>query len=211
MIADIRDAVIQNTMVKPRGRNICPVIPPNMASGRNTTQVVSVEPITDWYTTPVPFRAALENSRNPVSSVALKQLSSTTVELSTIIPTPSTRALRVITLRLKPMSCISMRDDRMDTGMELPTIIDAFRSPKNSQMMTMEMIMASTIVSITELRDDMMESLSSSTMVICRLGSLAVSSFTTRFTSFETFRVAASCCLLTVRATISSGSPFSAL
>ena len=47
----------------------------------------------------------------------------------------------------------------MDTGMELPTIIDAFRSPKNSQMMTMEMIMASTIVSITELRDDMMESL----------------------------------------------------
>ena len=50
------------------------------------------------------------------------------------------------------MSCISMRDDRMDTGMELPTIIDAFRSPKNSQMMTMEMIMASTIVSITELR-----------------------------------------------------------
>ena len=116
-----------------------------------------------------------------------------------------------MTFRLKPMSCIRIRDDRMDTGMELPTIMDAFRSPKNSHMMTMEMMMARIIVSITELRDDMMESLSSSTMVICRLGSLLVSSRTTRFTSFETSRVAASCCLLTVNATISSGSPFSAL
>ena len=71
-----------------------------------------------------------------------------------------------MTFRLKPIICIRISDDRMDTGMELPTIMDAFRSPKNSHMMTMEMMMARIIVSITELRDDMMESLSSSTMVI---------------------------------------------
>ena len=143
-----------------------PVMPPSMARGRNTTQVVSVEPMTDWYTTPVPLSAAFENSLKPVSSVALKQLSSTTVELSTIIPTPNTRALRVMTFRLKPMSCMSIREARIDTGMELPTISEAFRSPKNSHMMTMEMITAIIMVSITELREDMMESLSSFTTVI---------------------------------------------
>ena len=99
----------------------------------------------------------------------------------------------------------------MDTGMELPTIREAFRSPKNSQMMTMEMIMASIMVSITELREDMMESLSSSTTGNLQAWILGGKLVHHPFTSFETFRVAASCCLLTVRATISSGSPFSAL
>ena len=153
----------------------------------------------------------MEYSLKPVSSVALKQLSSTTVELSTIIPTPSTRALRVITFRLKPISCINIRDARIDTGMELPTISEAFRSPKNNQIMTMDIMMARIMVSITELSDDMMESLSSLTTVIWRVGSSLVTCSTTLLTSLDTVRVAASCCLLTVSATMSSGTPFSAL
>ena len=35
VIAEIRDAAIQNTMVKPRGLNICPVMPSRKAKGRN--------------------------------------------------------------------------------------------------------------------------------------------------------------------------------
>ena len=43
-MAEMRDASIQNTMVKPRGLNIWPERPWRRASGRNTTQVVAVEP-----------------------------------------------------------------------------------------------------------------------------------------------------------------------
>ena len=43
-MAEIRDAAIQNTIVNPRGANICPDMPFKSASGINTTQVVTVEP-----------------------------------------------------------------------------------------------------------------------------------------------------------------------
>ena len=196
MTEEIRDATIQNTMVKPRGLNIMPVMPASMARGRNTTQVVSVEPTTDSYTRPVPSSAAFENALNPVSVVALKQLSSTTMELSTIIPTPNTRALRVITFIVKPTRFISTKDARMDTGMELPTISEAFRSPKNSQIMIMEITTAASIVWNTEVREDMMDSLSSLTTVIFRSVSAAVSSSTTSCTSSDRSRVAESCCFV---------------
>ena len=43
MIADIRDAVIQNTMVKPRGLKICPAMPLKKASGRIGGKEVAIE------------------------------------------------------------------------------------------------------------------------------------------------------------------------
>ena len=58
-MAEIREASIQNTMVKPRGLNICPDNPSSMARGRNTTQVVAVEPMMEFTTMLVPSRAAL--------------------------------------------------------------------------------------------------------------------------------------------------------
>ena len=81
----------------------------------------------------VPSRAASlkEVAPFPIFSFALKQLSRTLIELSTIIPTPRTRLPRVITFREKPMALINMRAARMEIGMEVPTIRDAFTSPKN--------------------------------------------------------------------------------
>ena len=67
----------------------------------------------------------------------------------------------------------------MDTGMELPTIRDALISPKNIQIITMEITMAAIMVWNTEVREDMMLSLVSITTVMFRSGSAAVSSSTT--------------------------------
>ena len=47
MQAERSDATIQNTMVKPNCENSWPDIPFSSASGRNTTQVVAVEPVTE--------------------------------------------------------------------------------------------------------------------------------------------------------------------
>ena len=127
-MADKREASIQNTTVKPSGLNIWPVIPWIAARGIKTTQVVMVDPIMEFPTIDVPSRAALLYPRIPLSSpsaVALKQLSSTTMELSTIIPTPRTRALIVMTFREKPAAVIAINAIRIDVGMELPTIRDA--------------------------------------------------------------------------------------
>lgn len=53
-------------------------------------------------------------------SFALKQLSSTLIELSTIIPTPRTRLPRVIiTFSEKPMALIRISAARMEIGMEV--------------------------------------------------------------------------------------------
>ena len=129
--------------------NICPLIPEIRANGINTTQVVRVEPRTDMATRPVPSKDAFAYSTNPrpsILSMARKQLSKTTMELSTIMPTPSTSALMVMTFKVKPTLVIRIRDTRMEVGIELPTIRDALISPKKSQMMIMEIITARTIV-----------------------------------------------------------------
>ena len=49
--AEIKEATIQKTMVKPRGLKYCPEIPCKNPKGRNTTQVVSVPPKTEAPTT----------------------------------------------------------------------------------------------------------------------------------------------------------------
>jgi len=153
VIALIREATRQNTMVKPRGLNICPVIPSSNASGINTTQVVAVPPIIDWSTTPLPFKAASRYPTSPFPSVERKQLSRTTMELSTIIPTPSTRDERVTTFKVKPIALIAINVARIEIGIEVPTIRDALISPKNRKIIIMEIITAITMVSITLFKD----------------------------------------------------------
>ena len=91
----------------------------------------------------------------------------------------------------------------MDTGMELPTIRDALMSPKNSQMMAMEITIAAIMVWNTEVREDMMLSLVSITTVTFRSGSAAVNSSITSLTSEDRVREAASCCLVTETAIVS--------
>ena len=87
-----------------------------------------MDPRMDWSTMLVPDREALAYPSRPLSSsvsMALKQLSSTTMELSTIMPTPSTRPLMVMIFREKPALVIRISDTSMEVGMELPTIRDA--------------------------------------------------------------------------------------
>ena len=83
-------------------------------------------------------------------AVTLKQLSSTTIELSTIIPTPSVNAESVIILREYPITLIMIRAARIDVGIELPTIREALISPKNRKMITMDMMIAKTILSFSK-------------------------------------------------------------
>ena len=127
-MADRKEAHIQNTITYPMEPNICPDMPCRNTSGRKTTQVVTVDPRMDWSTMLVPDREALAYPSRPLSSsvsMALKQLSSTTMELSTIMPTPSTRPLMVMIFREKPALVIRISDTSMEVGMELPTIREA--------------------------------------------------------------------------------------
>ena len=196
VIAEIRDASIQNTIVNPKGLNICPDIPSRSASGINTTQVVIVPPMIDSRTIPLPSKAALEYSRKPTPFVERKQLSNTTMELSTIIPTPSTRELKVITFRENPAALMATSAVRMEIGMEVPTIREAFRSPKNNQIMIMETATAITMVFITELKDDLIISLLSSTTTISRFSSLAIRRSTTLRTALDASTSLLLCCFL---------------
>ena len=202
-MAEIKDATIQNTMVKPRGLNICPLIPLISARGMNTTQVVTVPPMMDSRTAFVPSKAAFLASTKPPPFVFLKQLSSTTMELSTIIPTPRTRLDRVMTFREKPMAFIRIRAARMDTGMEVPTIRDAFMSPKNSQIMTMETTTAMIMVWNTLSRELEMDSLLSLMTTTSRAGSSAFRSSTIFSTSLDTSMLLLSWFFLMPRAMVS--------
>ncbi len=198
-----RDAVRQKIMVKPRGLNICPVIPWSIARGKNTTQVVAVPPIMDWITMPLPSRAASRYPTIPLPFVDRKQLSSTTMELSTIIPTPSTMLLRVMTFKVKPMACIRIRATRMEMGMEVPTIREARISPKNTYIISMDTITAMAMVCHTLCKEELMESLVSLTTTISRFSSSAVSARIVRFTALDTSMAEALCCFLTPREMVS--------
>ena len=129
------------------------------------------------------------------SVVARKQLSRTTIELSTIMPTPRVSALSVITFMVSPMAFMTIRDTRMETGMELPTIRDARISPKKSQMMIMEMTTAITMVSATDSREETILSALSSTMVIFRSGSSCIRVSITSFTESDRDTAEELCCL----------------
>ena len=93
----IREEIIATTIMTPSWENIWPASPLIMVRGRYTTQVVIVEATILIMTVPAPLTAASRISSS--SLVALKQLSMTTMELSTIIPIAMTRAPVVMILR----------------------------------------------------------------------------------------------------------------
>ena len=206
-MAESKEAHIQNTMVYPMEPNICPLIPFKNTKGINTTQVVMVDPIMDWITILVPSRDALAYSRAPFPpalSMALKQLSRTTMELSTIMPTPSTSPLMVIMFREKPICVMTIRDMRIEVGIELPTIREAFMSPKNTKMMAMEINTAKTMVTATSFRELKILSASSRTIRICKSPSSSSRDETTAKTSWERDMAVASCCLVIDKEMVSS-------
>ena len=135
--------------------------------------------------------------------VERKQLSSTTIELSTIMPTPSTKLLRVITFRENPMALMEIRAARMEMGIDVPTIRDAFRSPKNRKIITMDTTIAIIMVCITEFKEDLIMSLLSLTTTISKLGSPDSSLFMVRITSFDTCTSVLLCCFLISMAMVS--------
>ena len=62
------------------------------------------------------------------------------------MPTPSTRLLRVMTFSENPMALMEIRAAKIEMGMDVPTISDAFRSPKNRNIITMDTTTAITMV-----------------------------------------------------------------
>ena len=119
------------------------------------------------------------------------------MELSTIIPTPRTRLLNVITFKVKPMACMRINAARIEMGMEVPTIREALISPKNKKIITMDTKTAITMVCITLFKEDWMESLVSLTTTISRFSSSLCRVSITRLTSRDTSMAVALCCFFT--------------
>ena len=93
------------------------------------------------------------------SSRFRKHISITTIELSTIIPIPITRAPIVIIFRENPMKFIKMKVTSRDTGIELPTIILPLKSPKKRNSTSMVITIPSTSVSAMVFRELLIVSL----------------------------------------------------
>ena len=78
-----------------------------------------------------------------------------------------------------------MRAVRIEIGMEVPTMRDAFQSPKKMKMMTIEMMTAAIMVWKTDESELLIISASSCTTMMSRFSSFAFSSFTSDITSFD--------------------------
>lgn len=126
--AEISEAVSAKTMVKPTSLKSCPDMPCMSAMGRKTTTVVRVEAVTALATIPAPSSAASLKVR--CSSRFLKQLSSTTIALSTIMPTPMVSPPRESMLKVMPEKDMMIRVTSTEVGIEVPTISDALMSPR---------------------------------------------------------------------------------
>ena len=77
------------------------------------------------------------------------------MELSTIMPTPSTSAERVSIFMLYPMAYMKTIAPSMAIGIDEPTMREAFTSPKKKKIMAMEITTAIIIVWKTLEREDL--------------------------------------------------------
>ena len=126
------------------------------------------------------------------------------MELSTIIPTPSTKLDKVTTFKEKPITWIRIRAARIEIGIEVPTIRDALISPKNRKMISMETTTAITMVCITLFKEEVMLSLVSFTVTISRFSSASIRVLMVCFTDLETSTADALCCFLMPMEMVSS-------
>jgi hypothetical protein len=114
------DAIRANATVKPRGFVNSPASPWAKISGTNTITLVKVEAVIAMETSVAPFMAAVFLS-SPISR-CLKIFSSTTTELSTIMPTPRARPLKVIRFRVYPPKYIATKVVITAKGIEIKSV-----------------------------------------------------------------------------------------
>ena len=99
-------------------------------SGMNTTQVVSVDASIAPATSDAPTAAA-SSGVQPVSSRLRTMFSSTTMALSTIIPTPSASPPKVIWFRVRPPKYSSAKQAMIEIGMDTPMMAVLVRLRRN--------------------------------------------------------------------------------
>ena len=105
---------------------------------------------------------------------------------------------------VNPARVITIRDMRMEVGMELPTIRDALKSPKNRKMMIMEITTAMTMVSATSFKESRMESASSLATVMVRFSSSPCRFLMTFCTCLDRSMAVLLCCLVREMEMVSS-------
>ena len=163
--------------------------------------MVIIEPVIEFITIPVPSTAA---SKKFLSLFDLKQLSSTTMDASTIIPIPSTNEPMDIRFSEKPAARISVRATITDIGIELPTISEALISPKNINKTIIESITAIISVLNTSLIDSLIYFELSNIVVMVKSLLFAFSSSITLLTCFDTSTEVDDCCFVIANETTSS-------
>ena len=104
-----------------------PIIPSHKISGKNAARVVAVEAIIGKATSPTPSFAAL--IRGIPSSINRYTFSTTTIPLSTNIPSAMTNENNTIVLRVTPKELNMIKDRNIDKGIAIPTN-NAFLNPK---------------------------------------------------------------------------------
>ena len=147
----MNEAIIAKMMASARGRNRYPATPDNWNRGSQTMQMHSVETkvgITIW------FAASMIAgfSSKPVARCA-SMFSIITVASSTRMPTASARPPRVMTLMVCPAQASPMMEQRIESGIVVPTIKVERPEPKNSRTTRSSTPAAITISCTTSLTD----------------------------------------------------------
>ena len=108
----------------------CPIIPGHKPKGIKAATVVAVEIIIGKAISPIPFLAA-SILVNPSSSIKRYTFSTTTIPLSTNIPSPIINPNKTIVFNVYPRAPIIIRDINIDMGIAKPTKI-AFLNPRKN-------------------------------------------------------------------------------
>ena len=112
--ATATEANSENTTVRERSPKICPAIPSTNTIGKKTAIVVRVDAKTAVPTSLTPLTA--DSVRPSPSSLQRNMLSSTTMELSTSIPTPRASPPNDIMLSETLNICIGAKVATIDSG-----------------------------------------------------------------------------------------------
>ena len=113
----------------------CPIIPGQSPKGINAATVVAVEIIIGNAISPIPFLAASIRVI-PSSSIKRYTFSTTTIPLSTSIPSPIINPNNTIVFKVYPKAPNIIKDMNMDIGMAKPTKMAFLNPKKNINTMT---------------------------------------------------------------------------
>ena len=160
-----------------------PIRPGQKAIGANAARVVAVAAITGMATSAVASFAA--SFRSYPCSRKRKMFSTTTIALSTSIPSARMRLKSTTMFIVKPMSCMMLKESSIESGIAMPTN-DAFAMPrKKSRTATTrispEMMLFSRFDTIFRMSCDWSEVIFTTVVG----GKLACASWMTRFTASD--------------------------